>query len=522
MSYSRQHKVTSSALMLTLAIWGSLTPTPAGANLDVMWSSTQPQAGSTGTMNYVYGGDLALRVPVKSYQLANIDPPRISAGCSGIDMHLGSFSFISIDAFKDMLRKIAQAAPGYFLHLAIKTMCNPCSDLLTWLQDLMAKLNAGQMNSCAVAKQLSTSIFDSMFPGERDKTTAKTGSDGVNNAAQATSNGDVSGWFDGIYTQINQFGSAWGGNYRNNRTEALKSDVSNKLAQGFVINNIDATFSSGVFGSISALFDFAQNVFGTTIFAPPPDLTQGPPVNPSASLVPEQRKIGHLGIKEIYSGPIGVTGQVFSCVSAFDPSDVLSCTILNAEKAWNDVPDAFGDFRGTKTWAHRVLFGTNDIDDTTMNTGLLSMLQNGTSATAFTPTQRSFLASAPAGTLGLLLEVQGDSGTLRALGIRLRDYISQKAAVEISNQLTAIARAALSSSKHAAPTNGPDPLEVATAKGGVSNHIVIRIQEFAKEVADFQSGNDFLASQTAFEAMVERVKNTRGLLGQAVYARQPR
>lgn len=521
MSYPR-HQKTIARLLLLATISTSWIPSQALANLDVMWSSTQPQTGSTGTMKYIYGGDLAVRVPIKTYSLAHIDPPRISAGCSGIDMHLGSFSFISIDAFKDMLRKIAQAAPGYFLHLAIKTMCNQCSDLLTWLQDLMAKLNAGQMNSCAVAKQLSTAVFDSMFPGEGDKTSAKTGSDGVNNAAAATASGAVSGWFSGIYQQINMFGSAWDGQYKKNRTEALKSNLSNKMAQGFVVNNIDASFSVGVFGSISSLFDFAQNVFGTTIFAPPPDKSQGPPENPSAGLEPEQRKAGHLGIKEIYSGPDGVTNQVFSCVSAFDPSDMLSCLALNSEKAWSDVPDIFGDFKGTKTWAHKVLFGTADVTDTSMNSGLLSILQAGTTAQAFTPTQRSFLAAAPAGTLSILLEVQGDQGSLRALGIRLRDYIAQKAAVEVALQLVAISRASLSSSRFASASQGPDPEEVSAAKLGISNHIVERIMFVSREVAEFQASNNYLASQSAFESMVERAKLSRSLLGQAVYARQPR
>jgi conjugative transfer pilus assembly protein TraH len=54
-------------------------------------------AGSYKTQSggYYTGGSIYARVPTKSYQLFNFQPPSIKAGCGGIDAHLGSFRVLS-------------------------------------------------------------------------------------------------------------------------------------------------------------------------------------------------------------------------------------------------------------------------------------------------------------------------------------------------------------------------------------------------------------------------------------------
>jgi conjugative transfer pilus assembly protein TraH len=60
---------------------------------------TGPNAYRGQTMNLYTGGSLYMRTPVRNYQLASIAPPSFTAGCGGIDLFAGSFSFINKEQF---------------------------------------------------------------------------------------------------------------------------------------------------------------------------------------------------------------------------------------------------------------------------------------------------------------------------------------------------------------------------------------------------------------------------------------
>ena len=45
-------------------------------------------------MNMYTGGNLTLAAPSRSYNLMSVQAPTVNAGCGGIDLHLGGFSFI--------------------------------------------------------------------------------------------------------------------------------------------------------------------------------------------------------------------------------------------------------------------------------------------------------------------------------------------------------------------------------------------------------------------------------------------
>ena len=74
---------------------------------------TGPSAYQGQTMNLYTGGSLYMRTPVKNYQLATISPPGFKAGCGGIDLFAGSFSFINKEQLTALLRNIANNAIGY-------------------------------------------------------------------------------------------------------------------------------------------------------------------------------------------------------------------------------------------------------------------------------------------------------------------------------------------------------------------------------------------------------------------------
>ena len=87
------------------------------------------------TMNFYTGGSLYMRTPVRNYPLASITPPSFRAGCGGIDLYAGSFSFINKDQFVALLRNIGNNAIGAAFNMALCSMSPDLCDLLKYLQD---------------------------------------------------------------------------------------------------------------------------------------------------------------------------------------------------------------------------------------------------------------------------------------------------------------------------------------------------------------------------------------------------
>ena len=150
---------------LSFAVVIFLLPmSPAHASLSdamdemFMASATAPGVYESQRRGVIAGGAYSLRWPTRRINLIHIAPPNLSAGCSGIDFFGGSFSFISKDEFKQILRQIGSAAVGYAFQLAIATICQPCSSIMSWLEEMMNSINASKVSSCAIGAKIVSSI----------------------------------------------------------------------------------------------------------------------------------------------------------------------------------------------------------------------------------------------------------------------------------------------------------------------------------------------------------------------------
>lgn len=115
---------------------------------------TMPQAVQGQTSTTYTGGSMYMRSPVRSYQLASVTAPSMRAGCGGIDLFAGSFSFINSEQLTAMLRNIANNAVGYAFMMAVQAVSPDLADLLKYLQDQASKINNLTVNSCAAAENL--------------------------------------------------------------------------------------------------------------------------------------------------------------------------------------------------------------------------------------------------------------------------------------------------------------------------------------------------------------------------------
>ncbi len=123
-------------------------------NLGAIGNYTAPGAFRGQTYNTYTGGSLFMRSPNKVYQLAAIQFPSVKAGCGGIDVFGGSFSHISADEFKNMLKNITAALPGIAFQLALESVSPLLGGLTKWAKGLETWINNARINSCETAKAI--------------------------------------------------------------------------------------------------------------------------------------------------------------------------------------------------------------------------------------------------------------------------------------------------------------------------------------------------------------------------------
>lgn len=103
---------------------------------------------------YYSGGGVVMRNRVRNIELVHIDLPSVRAGCGGIDLFLGGFSFIKAEALVTFLRQIMNNAIGYAMNLALETMTPQIAHTLKWAQKVVQDINSMNMNSCEMASSL--------------------------------------------------------------------------------------------------------------------------------------------------------------------------------------------------------------------------------------------------------------------------------------------------------------------------------------------------------------------------------
>lgn len=155
----KQFMVAVNSVLVSAIIVGTITPRDANANIKdalgqmFLVSGTDPQVINTQRLRGYYGGNLSLRSPGRSFEIVQFAAPRIDAGCGGVDIFFGSFSFINGAQFEQLIRSIAANAVGYAIKLAIRNMCNPCGDIIDKLEDAIRQLNSLAKNTCAISMQ---------------------------------------------------------------------------------------------------------------------------------------------------------------------------------------------------------------------------------------------------------------------------------------------------------------------------------------------------------------------------------
>ena len=91
---------------------------------------TGPTAFEGQSAGYYSMGNVWTRFPQKTTNIANLQLPRARAGCGGIDIFAGSFSFINASEMVALLKAVANNAVGFAFSLAIDTICPECNKIM--------------------------------------------------------------------------------------------------------------------------------------------------------------------------------------------------------------------------------------------------------------------------------------------------------------------------------------------------------------------------------------------------------
>lgn len=187
----------------------------------------------------VIGGSVAIRTPIKAVNLISFDPPRFNAGCGGIDLSMGSFSFISSEQLTQVFRTIGANAVPLLFKAVIKGTSPQLDALITEFQTLLQNMNNLAKNTCSFAKMLVDPVAN-----------------GIENALGG--DGAIGGAFgkvfdDSMSTTTNYLKQA-------NETLAKNAPYAPKLGNG----TVKAIVASGV-GDILGLTDMGDggDAFGT-------------------------------------------------------------------------------------------------------------------------------------------------------------------------------------------------------------------------------------------------------------------
>ncbi|MCM2485648.1 conjugal transfer protein TraH [Burkholderia glumae] len=231
-------------------------------SINSMGNVSSPRVLQGETMNMYSGGSVFMRTPHKTYQLASVTAPSWGAGCGGIDLFTGGFSFINKEQFVALLRNIGSNALGYAFKLALQNLCPTCDNVMQSLQAIAKDINRMNIDSCQAAE----GVVNAVTPDTWKKEQA--------NLA------DTAGPFMNLYSDMTD---AWS-NTSNNATQAAAT-INTATAQN---PNLAAKqpYGNVTWQALLQLPDlstsdreFLMSLVGTVIFPDPSD-SNGTEVNP--------------------------------------------------------------------------------------------------------------------------------------------------------------------------------------------------------------------------------------------------
>nr|WP_285850830.1 conjugal transfer protein TraH [Sphingomonas paucimobilis] len=223
---------------------------------------TGPTAFQGQSAGYYSLGNVWTRFPQKSVSPFNLQLPSARAGCGGIDLFSGSFSFINASEIVAMLKATANNALGFAFKLAIDSVSPEIGKVMDEFSQKAQLLNQMNISSCETAQALVGGIWPQM------ETTRSTICEAVGN-----SQGVFSDWA----------ASRQGCNNGGQRDATLAGNTDPAMKEQIIGDPHNYTWEalkkSSKFGAFDQAFsEYVMTLVGTIVTTPPTASEHGPKV----------------------------------------------------------------------------------------------------------------------------------------------------------------------------------------------------------------------------------------------------
>lgn len=149
-----------------LSFYASTLCASVGADLDSFFNgigfasnTTEPGAYESQAAGFYGGGGIYARNGVRQYQLVQLDLPSYRAGCGGIDLYMGSLSFLKSDKLVELGKHVMTNGGAYAVDVMLATTVPELKDVRDYLQNIEQAANHASVNSCEMGQNLVGGIF---------------------------------------------------------------------------------------------------------------------------------------------------------------------------------------------------------------------------------------------------------------------------------------------------------------------------------------------------------------------------
>ncbi|CQR44895.1 putative TraH family protein [Thiomonas sp. CB3] len=431
---------------------------PARADLNSVLSGMYTAAGSPGvyqTQNsgVISGGYVAVRTPIQDVNLVSFSPPNIGAGCGGIDLFMGSFSFVNAQAFENLLRQIGQQALGYAFQLAINSMCHSCGALLSSIQKTMQDMNSSLKNTCQLAHGLATrSAGDSLTSidksvGQVMSSATGVASDifsafnntqsapGTNETALASKSATVPGE-NGQQQTLNALDLS---PYGNQTWKALENSQSDQLIDQ---DNVTKEILMSMVGSeiIRPSMSPTDQADASALGATEGDTPINVPATLSLKDMVDGTPNAQVNVCQAWASSSSVSYPAFPS----NPSDTsaLSCLQTSTQTL------SSLNYQGIKGWVRNLMWGESGGDP-----GIVNQIIAGQPLTA---AEQQLINMSGIGFMPLMIQVQQFPGAVEQIASQVEPYVVAEVAVGYGQAVYQSVASSFAGNPHAAKPQGFD------------------------------------------------------------------
>jgi len=148
--------VRSAALGVLASMLALVAPMDSRADVVDDWfdqsTTTSPGSLKTQQRGYYTGGSFQARWRMTNDYPVSVSSPRFSAGCGGIDLFGGGFTYMDPEYLVQKLERAIQAAPAIAFSMAMSEYCKVCQTTMESMEQITDYLNSIQLNDCRMAK----------------------------------------------------------------------------------------------------------------------------------------------------------------------------------------------------------------------------------------------------------------------------------------------------------------------------------------------------------------------------------